>query len=456
MNTKSWIISKSKIYFIVLTSLLTALMIGCMPSATVSIVNTPIPATIVDVSPIPDLVVTATDTPVITAVETAVPNKLHLQEYPSEILFNFGTIDDCASLKRAGIWISEYRSKSISSLLQSPLIDYLYPNWSLDGQWIAYVVSNPVQVSDPTEMPKETGTDSVWIMRSDGTMQKKISNDIPSLIIHSSINNSCSIESKIMPPLVWSPDGDHIILTQSTRDPTTSKFINVYYVTNVETGKSQLLSDDPVFSSAIWVNKDVIAISSEGVVKLVKDFDLNKPTISEIAYPTGIPAESEAFFSKIGDSENLIVSFRIGQTLISPKPTKIAIWKLNTTSGEWQNLTTIEKQTWGIPEIINKSVLLCEESQITIFDMNSWAVISTVTSDQLHTEWINCGLLRIVPQPIDNSLLMLLTQTNQTSKVEVKKITIPLQSANDLDISSVFFQLEEQIQVLDFSIAPNP
>jgi hypothetical protein len=442
---------------------------ACAPSRTVVVKSTPTPV-LEDTDPtsLPTSEIAATVTASvtetatlaslptleITATATALPTEIHPAAHLGNILLNIGSDSDshCILEKRAEIWLANDQSKTITPLLQSSDTDYRYPTWSPDGQWIAYVASRPIQITDPTAWPEKTGSDSIWVMRPDKTMQTKISDDMASLIIRE--NGFCVRASDITYPLLWSPDGKHIIFAESTSISDIGH-VYIYYVANVETGKSHVLfSETQGLSRAIWVNNDVIAITSKGVVKLVKDFDLDKPMISEIVYPADIPAESEAFFSRLRDNENLVLSFRLGSTLISPVPKEIAVWKLNTTSGGWEHLTTIEKQTWALPDVINESVLLSEENKITIFDVNSWNVVDTITADQLHIAPIPYGIGRSFYQSVsDNLLIFLLDYSN--NKLEVKKITLNLQEPHDLVVSSVFFQLDKQTQILDFSVGPD-
>ncbi len=440
------IISKSKVHLISLFLLMIIIGVSaCIPRGTSVTKVTSMPVVSTSTSIIPSSVVTATPTAILSNIQD--------KQYPNKILFSLGGIatNGCLTKNRAEIWISEYPFNTMHPLVQDPNTDYLYPNWSPNRKWVAYVASSPFEAVDPSNSPSKTGTDSIWIMRDDGSNKRKVSEDIPSILIHSSVDNSCFKQSGISLPLAWSRDGQYIAFAQTTWDKNISKLVYNYYVVDIASGNTQFLLSQDLGVSPVWIIDDAVVISGRGLINIIRGLGTNELKTIEISYPTNIPLESESFVSAMINNKDLTVSFRLGSTLISPIPKKVSVWELNPISREWKQVTTIEKQTWGIPNIGNKGVTLCDENVITILDPNSWEPINQITSGELNTDWINCGMLKTVQQHTGNDLLVLLV--NLSGGLEIRAITLEFQKKEIkvLVDSSVFSRLPAGTQILDFS-----
>jgi hypothetical protein len=309
----------------------------------------------------------------------------------------------------------------------------------------------PYELVDPINVQK-TGTDSIWIMRGDGSDKKKISDDIPSVLIRSSFYNACFEETRVLFPLNWSQDGKYIAFVQSTWDK--GPAYN-YYAVDLASGNTQFLLSQHFSALPVWLADNTVAISDKGVIKLIKGLGTNNLTKTEISYPPSIPIESESYVSNLNNGKDLVVSFRIGSTLTSPVPKQVSVWAFNPISEEWKQLTTIDKKTWGIPDVGNKLVALCEEKVITLINLNSWKTISQITSDNLNTDWIKCGLLRRVQQYARNDLFVLAVNSGSTLELEVIITGDQNSEIKTLIDSSAFSQIPEGVQILDFSLSPD-
>jgi len=109
------------------------------------------------------------------------------------------------------VWLLPFPFEQYMLFLSDPIANFFAPTWSPDGQWIAYIESKPVvdylrDVNLGT--PSPPGTDSVWIMKADGSEKQRISPNLDSVDFQDP--NFCYRYSQIVPILDWSPDGRYI------------------------------------------------------------------------------------------------------------------------------------------------------------------------------------------------------------------------------------------------------
>lgn len=164
-----------------------------------------------------------------------------------DILLNLGT-DDWSQCDRDGtnqIWFSAYPYYSVVALLNDNGIDYNFPKWSPDGEWIAYVYSEPISDFMEKEVTTPTSTDSIWIMRADGSDRRRVSDMLPR-INYLSPDGGCMAVTFITSNIIWSPNSKFIAFSYQVIGESTS-----YYLVDLASGETSELIGQQGFSPPV-------------------------------------------------------------------------------------------------------------------------------------------------------------------------------------------------------------
>ena len=299
-----------------------------------------------------------------------------------DILFYIGGdgTDICPSEDKTQIWFSAYPYEAFQLLSPDPAIDYKYPEWSPDGKWIAYVESKPSLISEWEPNPVITGTDTVWIMRPDGSEQHEVSEGITSTIGQylQGSGVSCVVTSSTINPLIWSPDGQHIVIVRAGLENGYPYYS--YYLTDVNSGNTQLLlTTQKQHSTPTWISNDqIIFVGDQGMVEVFHITDNDLFDITTFPFPLEVQPETIWFFLRQTDDYTLMGGFFNGVTGISPKPTYQSIWNLNIATGEWEKITDLNVEGWGAPQFGNQMAALFRGQEIIILDPLTWQTIDTL------------------------------------------------------------------------------
>ncbi len=109
----------------------------------------------------------------------------------------------------AGVWILSFPFTEHTTLLSSSDKNFFAPTWSPDGQWIAYIESKPAEEKlGDQSTPNPPGTDSIWVMRKDGSDKHRVSAYFDSVDVRDS--RTCYRLTYIVPILNWSSDGKYL------------------------------------------------------------------------------------------------------------------------------------------------------------------------------------------------------------------------------------------------------
>jgi len=146
---------------------LAILMAGYQQGTTPTLKVEPTVVLPTDPAPIPLL----TD---IQVVITPTPGDIHLPDG----LINIGSYwDECDPIKPSQTWLFPYPYHQGQVLISDSKINFRAPTLSPDGEWLAYIRSDPAYIEWMQGIPESLGTDSIWVLRPDGSDARQISAD---------------------------------------------------------------------------------------------------------------------------------------------------------------------------------------------------------------------------------------------------------------------------------------
>jgi hypothetical protein len=335
----------------------------------------------------PEQTPTPKSTPTLAMVEGPLP----------EILINLGTNywDWCFRDKEGPdqIWYASYPYDEFHLILSDPSIDYKFPTWSPSGNWIAYVESNPIEIQvGSDQVPTDNkGSDSVWIMRPDGSDKRRVSDYVSR--VDSLWVDSCYTASYIKNAPKWSPDERHLTFTHldiGVEDPNLS-----YYLVELDTGKTELLHSQlgkfrGIFSypPPVWIsnNEVVIVLDKNEVLKI----DIDTREYVAISPPLDIPQSSRLLLRNISErfgpqviNRDIIVSFHDLDS-----ESFHSLWQLNVDDGVWTQIKDLQDSFWGDPYIVGRSLnIACGDFGIFYVLDKKWDIVGTYAAPE-HTSSI--------------------------------------------------------------------
>jgi hypothetical protein len=360
---------------------------------------------------------TVTEIPILTSV---IPNQVSPQPTAvsnpllPDVLINYGVNiiaeevggwdSPCNPADYNQILLSSYPYSTARIFLKDPNINFNFPVWSPNGEWIAYVVSQP-NIINGTVTNGLSGTDNVWISRPDGTGNKQIGQSFSSVDEILSYGG-CRMHSGIFGPLNWSKDGKYLLVLEQNWS---SQDLGSVYLINVETGKTSLvlpLTQGDVDFTPIWMaDRDSFAIQGENSIQLVDVQADESIKITSIPRPPIMRTSSMLFNfvpSKYAISEggNQIV---YGIFFLEPvpwdPPTNTSLWKLNINQKKWSKVISNKNGVWTTWAFNYNWALMCYSNTnygfLNVFDIKTWQTHLTASS-QFNTAKPGCGTLRSI------------------------------------------------------------
>lgn len=366
---------------------------GCMDEAATYSTNPSVTAgaVIEEITAVPSL------TPSIESSSTLTPESISAVQTPvssstadlplPDLLFSVTRASRyaCMTPGNAEIWLAAYPYTAPKALLRSSEVDYLYPRWSPDGQWIAYVESKPEIIPEEKLAQPLTisGADTVWVIRPDGSERRQVSEPFPSAVFSHlmGINIACDDLAFINSILEWSPDGNDLVFVQSSIG-SGMNWTHTYYLTDINTGKTQELFSQSRLAKVLWLpqNHQMLIQSDTEAFHQIDIQDIDHVQIQE--KPFKLPDEDR----------NAITDYKF-RTLKQPdflysileyKNTnyqkdfneRVAIWKLDLASDHWEKVIQLPMKTWYKTQILTDRVITCDATtkKIGLLDPLNWTL----------------------------------------------------------------------------------
>jgi dipeptidyl aminopeptidase/acylaminoacyl peptidase len=341
----------------------------------------------------PTLIETDVISPLPTMKPSSVPTspQVSLGRMP-DILLNLGT-DGWWECDRDGtnqIWFSAYPYHTSVALLHDDSVDYNYPTWSPDGEWVAYVHSEPITEIMPKEVRAPSGTDSIWIMRADGSDRRRVTDMLPR-INYLSPDGGCMAVTFITSNIVWSPDSKFIAFSYQVIGESIT-----YYLVDLASGETSELMGQQGVSPPVWVDQDEMAITDDAITvyEILSNHEINSKVIQ---YPDEIPDDALFGFSNNAkyqvqvSGRSLISSFFILETV---KSRYHSTWQVNIDTSEWIVLIDQPNDNWGNPIIGDRWAAACGLDW-NVYSINplDWNVIDIYVSP---TANLTCQMLDVL------------------------------------------------------------
>lgn len=364
---------------------------GCMAAAATDARKPSVTAAAEEITAAPSLIPSITSastrTPVsIAALQTPLSSSAADLSLP-DLLFSVTRASRyaCMTPGSAEIWLAAYPYTAPKALLRSSEADYLYPSWSPDGQWIAYVESKPEIIpEDKLAQPlKISGADTVWVIRPDGSERRQVSEPFPSAVFSHlmGINVACDDLAFINSVLEWSPDGNDLVFVQSSLG-SGMKWTHTYYLTDINTGKTQELFSQSRLAKVLWLpqNHQLLIQSDTEAFHQIDIQDVDHVQVQERTF--ALPAEannelSNYEFQTIDQPGYLYGIFEYENTNYQKDfDERVAIWKLDLASDHWENVIQLPVKDWYKTQILTDRVITCDAAtkKIGFLDPLNWTM----------------------------------------------------------------------------------
>lgn len=325
---------------------------------------------------------TSTKTPKPSAAPTVISTITQISL--PDVLLNLIEYDAfiCSSDESNQIWLSKYPYDTAQLLLADPDVDFNFPVWSPDGEWIAYVKSEPKAISDIKQEEESPGTDSIWIMRPDGSENRILSDPVPRIDYY--WPDGCAVGELIIRSPTWSPDSKYIVFVHFNYNERLAS----YYLVEVPEGTTRLLLTQDVISRPVWISNHELAIVG-GEISIINIEAIDRFAISSIPYPEEFPPDTRFGFS---NDAKYSVQTR-GRRLIGSlyklehlTPVYISLWELNVDSGIWTKLKDLSGENWGTP-ILGDQIAFSQglDDRLYFLDPEGWHSIAS--GDMPETVW---------------------------------------------------------------------
>lgn len=277
-------------------------------------------------------------------------------------------------------------------LLTDPSRGFYDPIWSPNGEWLAYVVSNPVKgrqtFPDGQRLVEYPDSDSIWVMHADGTNKRQIGS-AHQRSEYSSLHNtgeSCDVVDGIFSLEGWSNDNQWLVYAyrvSSSSDATELHFVNV------ATGQDDLETTG-VGSGSLRAQPvgDLVALLGGNPVEVgLWKFGAARPSVQAVSLPGAIAVGPIAWDY---GGQGLVVAVEARNV---PTGAPVTLWHLDLATSQWQQLITVGAAESVAMLSTPTAGLLCQDGQLSWRDTQTWARLYDIeqagancTSQQIGTD----------------------------------------------------------------------
>jgi len=322
---------------------------------------------------LPPLSVTASQIPSITSSRLNFPELLiNIGEaYPLRACRK-GEFSSAYSLGR--VMLARYSYDQVNELLSDKDTGFYSPIWSPDGKWIAYItlvpkVSQSYVLTGGTGIRTEfNGSDSIWLMRPDGTEKHRIGDALARSEIQLP-KSSCNATGGIFSLNGWSSNGQWISFQYApVPAPSTLGSESNLYAINIASGETQLLAKSISYLSSRWSPKSarlaVIPFGDRQVDVISVEPTNAKPLTFSV--PISQPDTTELKDIRWSYDEKSLIAVTENQRLnYSPQ----TIWRINIETGQWTLLATLDGIS--ILGIYGETILVCNSKSILAINLSA-------------------------------------------------------------------------------------
>lgn len=382
---------------------------------------------------------TTTSIPTSTPEPTLLPAKI--QTPLPDVVFNIGSwgafpLYECRENALPGqILISNFPYTIAKVLVSDTRSSSYSPVWSPNGDWIAYVAVKNQQPKKTLQIDSEIWnypkSDSMWIIRPDGSDKHQVSEDFSrqEVIAYHNHGPACDASGGILSVEGWSADGQWITFVD---DPDNgSPTLNAV---NILSGKSKTVASD-IWASR-WAPKSnrVALVVSQGKESLqiqIVTVESAFPQSSTFTLPAEISGYTFRAIEWANDETAIFVLVWNWNDYSSPEE----IWRLEATNGTWNKVTQVQTHILGFDS--NQSrIVVCDEKFLGFQD---------IATGQINGQ-IN------LPDSIDCSLINYLRDKGQN---ELISFASPHILSRDLWVSLTHGSKPEKVISLDDLKVPN-
>ncbi len=325
-----------------------------------------------ETEPIPE----ETSLPMLTSTPTSINPATPSQSIDSlpDILLGMGTdYFPCFRDVFNEVWLIDSLDNSLKLRISDPTSDLNFPAWSPDGQYIAYVKSQPSQITSIDEYSAKSGSDSLWVYSIADGSSIQVSDPVPSAL--AAPPGFCDPISYISQPALWSPDGRYLLFQQVD---VVNNLLN-YYLTDLDEPKTTKVFSQNKYASPMWLEVDSVAyINEQNDLAIMRIGQTGSLSFEVLSSPDTV--SQDAFLHILPDpmnhdqNENLTVEiYAIDE---AHNKTTDQIWNVALDQNSWEKIQDLPSSTFGRPVLSKKWMAVCTaRNQLTIFDRQTWQAL---------------------------------------------------------------------------------
>jgi hypothetical protein len=313
----------------------------------------------------------------------------------------------CTNEARGQIWLTTYPYITVTILLADEKgTSYSQPRWSPDGQWIAFVKSDP-----------RSTTDSIWTIRPDGSEMHKVSDEFPRQEV--TVSGVCVPNAGIINLIGWSPDGRWLTFFYRHLEADQTIEQKDWYLVNIEQGQTRLIQKEiqlPLLST--WSPDGLQLAFADDLpridwrvphgTKQITVLEVEQSallTSDAFSLPSEVPGSFEVdqlFWGKSGS----VLYASLYDTAYRPLGESPSfLWRLDVQQKEWQKETDLGPAHNIVYSQAGDFVAACREEADGSVEVSLFDLVAHTLSKSVDQPRNGCALIRIIEDKAGNKLL---------------------------------------------------